>query len=150
MRQPKRDKQVMYYSLFTESTVEYQTDDDGNIEFIDVDGELVPITLGEIKSHYGEPTRFKSSINSKLNPLRMKAWGVDQSSIWSEILVRKDYLPLQVGSLVWRESKVEWEDEARKIPMASSADYTVMGIMTEDLHTDSFLLQRNSANDENH
>lgn len=148
MRQPRRDKQRMFYSLFTDSTIEYETDENGNIIYTEVDGEQVPVTVGEIKSHFAEPVEFKSSINSQLNALRMRAWGVDQSGIWSEILVRKGYLPIKIGSLVWRENPIEWEDEANRVPLASSADYTVMGIMTEDLYTDAYLLQRNSASNE--
>ncbi|MBQ0111766.1 MAG: hypothetical protein KBT03_01430 [Bacteroidales bacterium] len=140
----------MYYSLFIDEQEIYETDDYGNIKYTDVieDGVVVdriPISAGIDKAHYDTPVPFSSSISSKLNPLQMKAWGVDQSNIWSQINVPKGYLPLEVGALVWRENDIQWEDAEETIPRASSADYTCKGIMTEGLYEDLYLLQRNSS-----
>lgn len=143
MRQPKRDKQNMYYSLAGVSTVEYEKDEDGNIVYIEIDGEQVPIPTGETEPHFGEPVKFKASISSNLNEMHIKSYGVDGSSIYSEICCKKGYLPLKVGSLIWRESEIKWEDETNRIPLGSSADYTVKGLMTEGLTEDFYLLQRN-------
>lgn len=143
MRQPLRDKQQMYYSLAGDSTKEYERDEDGNIVYVEIDGEQVPIETGEMKSHYTEPVPFRASISSQLNEMHIKSYGVDASSIYSELCCKKGYLPIKVGTVIWRETPIDWEDETNKIPLASSADYTVKGIMTEGLTEDFFLLQRN-------
>lgn len=149
MRMLKKNKQNMHYSLFIGETEIYEKDQDGNIKYTEIeeDGEIVrvPISIGTMAAHYGEPTPFKSSISSELNELQMRSWGVDQSAIYSQLTVNKGYLPLKIGALVWRENDIEWEDEVNKIPLASSADYTCKGLMTEGLYEDLYLLQRNSS-----
>lgn len=144
MRTSKKDKQQMYYSLFSNSTVEYERDADGNIVYIEIDGEQVPVELGTLVESYQKPVPFKASISSSLNEMHIKSWGVDQSSIYSEIAVRKGYLPLEIGTIIWRTSAIKWKDETLGIPDASSADYTVCGLMDEDLYHDFYLLKRNS------
>lgn len=149
MRQPRRDKQKMYYSLAGQSTVEYERDDNGDIVYVEVDGQMIPVPTGEMKAHFTEPIEFKASISSQLNEMHIKSYGVDASSIYSELCCTKGYLPIKVGTLIWRESPIEWEDEINRIPLGSSADYTVKGIMTEGLTEDFFLLQRNVNEQEN-
>lgn len=139
----------MYYSLFNGSTEEYERNPDGTIKYIVVDGELTPVVLGTLAPHYSEPIPFKASISSNLNEMHIKSWGVDQSSIYSEIATRKGYIPLKIGAVIWRTSDIEWEDEENKIPKASSADYTVCGLMDEDLYHDFYLLKRNSDEETN-
>lgn len=135
----------MWYSNIVGVMKEYERDDDGNIKYIEVDGERIPVPTGTTKPKFGEPKPFTASISSKLNELQMRSWGVDQSAIFSQLAVPKKYLPIQIGTVVWRENEIEWEDEANKIPKASSAEYTCKGLMTEGLYEDLFLLQRNSS-----
>lgn len=139
----------MWYSKFVESTQIYETDKDGNIVYIEVDGEYIPVPMGTTEPHYEEPVRFTASISSQLNELQMRSWGVDQSAIFSQVDVPKGYLPIEIGTLVWRENEIKWENEEKKIPLASSADYTCKGLMTEGLHEDLYLLQRNSSEGDN-
>lgn len=147
MRLPKRDKQNMYYSNFVESVKEYERDENGDIVYEDVDGDLVPIETGKSLESYGEPIPFKASISSHLNEMHIKSWGCDQSSIYAELACLKGYLPIKVGTLIWRTSKIEWDDEDKKIPKASSSDYTVAGLMDEGLTEDFYLLKRNSSDE---
>lgn len=145
MRLPKRDKQNMYYSNFVGTQKEYQTDSEGNIVYVEIDGEQVPIETGIVSEVYSIPIKFRSSISSNLNEMHIKSWGVDQSSIYSELCVPKGYLPLKIGAIIWRTSEIEWDDEEQGIPKASSSDYTVCGLMDEGLTEDLFLLRRNSS-----
>lgn len=146
----QQNKQNMYYSKFVGQEEIYKTDEDGNIIYSDVtdpetgEVERIPVVLGTSEPHYSNPIPFKASISSHLNELQMRSWGIDTSAIYSQIDVAKNYLPLEVGDLVWRENEIEWEDEENQIPKASSADYTCKGLMTEGLHEDLFLLQRNA------
>lgn len=144
MRQPRRDKVNMYYSLFNSSTPEYETDENGNIVYTEIDGQMTPNQVGEETPTYATPVQFKASISSELNEMHIKSYGVDQSSIYSEIVTEKNLVPIKVGSLIWVKSPIEWEDENHTIPKAESADYTVVGLMDENMYCDMYLLQRKS------
>ena len=43
MRTLNRNKQKMYYSLQDGTSPVYMTDDDGNVKYIEVDGEQIPV-----------------------------------------------------------------------------------------------------------
>ena len=145
MRTLRKNRQKMYYSLYKSSEPIYELDDDGNIKYMEIDGVQVPIEVGTREPHYDTPVEFKANIHSELDEMHLKAYGVDQSSIYSEIVVSKGKLPLKIGAIVWRESEIIYEDDAKTIPKQSSADYTVKGSMTEGLNEDYYLLQRNSS-----
>lgn len=145
MRVATKNKQKMWYSNITGITEEYERDENGDIKYIEVDGERIPVSTGTTKPLYGKPIAFSASISSKLNELQMRAWGVDQSAIFSQVDVPKGYLPIDIGTVVWREHNIEWDDKENGIPKPSSADYTCKGLMTEGLHEDLYLLQRNSS-----
>lgn len=144
MRQPRRDKVNMFYSLFSQSTPEYETDENGNIVYTEIGGQMIPNQVGEETPTYATPVQFKASISSELNEMHIKSYGVDQSSIYAEIVTEKNLVPIKVGSLIWVKSLIEWEDENHTIPKAESADYTVVGLMDENMYCDMYLLQRKS------
>lgn len=135
----------MWYSNIIDIVPEYQKDENGNIKYIEADGEKIPVPTGTKKPLYGKPKKFTSSISSKLNELQMKSWGVDQSAIFSQLVVEKGYLPINIGSVVWRTNEIIWEDKENGVPNPASADYTCKGLMLEGLHEDLYLLQRNSS-----
>lgn len=139
----------MYYSNYKGAEDVYETDEDGNIKYIEIDGEQIPVKAGVKKASYTEPTLFYSSIQSQLSELRIKSWGIDQSALYSEIVVSKGYLPKDfgVGSIIWLQSEIAYEDDGT--PKQSSSDFTVMGIDLEGLTEDLYLLQRNSSESEN-
>lgn len=149
MRTLRKNKQRMFYSLYKSAEPIYETDEYGNIKYMEIDGVQVPIEVGTREPHYDTPIEFKANIYSELNEMHLKSYGVDQSSIYSEIIVEKGKLPLKIGTIIWRESEIIYEDEEQTTPKQSSADYTVVGIMTEGLNTDAYLLQRNSSESDN-
>jgi hypothetical protein len=146
----KRNKQQMYYSLYNEERIKYTLDSNGdkipvlnsnNEPMLDDEGNIIYMEDGK-EVVYAEPVSFSANISSQLNELHARAYGVDQSSIYSEICVSKGALPLQYGSLIWRESKPQYTSEG--LVDNKSADYTVTGLMTESLNADWYLLQRNT------
>jgi hypothetical protein len=149
MRTLRKNKQRMFYSLYKSAEPIYEKDEYGNIKYMEIDGVQVPIEVGTREPHYDTPIEFKANIYSELNEMHLKSYGVDQSSIYSEIVVEKGKLPLKIGTIIWRESEIIYEDEEQTTPNQSSADYTVVGIMTEGLNTDAYLLQRNSSESDN-
>lgn len=148
MRTLRKNRQRMFYSLYKSAEPIYEKDEDGNIKYMEIDGVQVPIEVGTREAHYDTPVEFKANIHSELNEMHLKSYGVDQSSIYSEIIVEKGKLPLKIGTIIWKESEIIYEDEEQTTPKQSSADYTVKGVMTEALHEDYYLLQRNSTEGE--
>ena len=134
----------MYYSLFVGSTPVYDTDENGNIIYTEIDGVQVPVELGTITDTYAEPVEFWATISSSLNELHAEAYGVSQSSIYSEISVLKDVLPDEFGygTKIWKETEISYKEDGT--PDESTADFTVNGKMTEMLNYDFYLLQRNN------
>ena len=149
MRTLRKNRQRMFYSLYKSAEPIFEKDEYGNIKYMEIDGVQVPIEVGTREPHYDTPIEFKANIHSELNEMHLKAYGVDQSSIYSKIIVEKGKLPLKIGTIIWRESEIIYEDEEPTNPKQSSADYTVVGIMTEGLNTDAYLLQRNSSEGNN-
>lgn len=142
MRVLAKNKQKMYYAHFVSATTEYE-EEAGEVQYIETSVGLVPIEIGSVKDHYDMPVEFFANISSELNKLHATTYGVDQSSIYSELCVSKDYVPLTIGDLIWRMSAVEYGEDG--YPLEDSADYKVMGLMTEGIHEDYYLLQRTSV-----
>lgn len=143
MRSLRKNKQLMYYSVCSDSSVVYELDSNGNIVYTNVDGELVPVEIGSMDTEYSTPVQFYGTITSDLNEIQVRSYGVDQSAISSKLIIPKNYLPeLKIGALIWRESEIVYKDQAETIPLDSSADYIVMGILNEYKSFDEYVLQR--------
>lgn len=170
-RTVRKNKQKMYYSLYSGTVPVYETDEYGQIVYVEVDGEQIPVEAGTQEARYSMPVEFWANITSNLNEMHIRAWGVDQSSIYGEIVCQKDYLPLEVGAIIWRTSPITYDDlpddfavdsdgayfvvnesgtflvtnSGERVPHQASSDYTVVGIRTEDLTEDWYLLRKNSS-----
>lgn len=146
MRTSRKLKQNMFYALYVESTIEYEKDEDGNliVDYVDEDGNEYYRESGATKPHYADPIQFEASISSKLNEIHAEAYGIDQSSIYIEICVPKNYPSpqLEYGAKVWKDSEVAYNDDGSVDE--SSSDYTVKGILTEFQGLNWYLLQRNN------
>lgn len=144
MRTARNLKQKMKYALAGAEIPVYELDEYGNILYYeDADGNKFPLETGDTKQGYHAPVDFEASINNKLDEVLVKEFGIDDSTNYSQIVTAKGYLPLKVGSLIWKKSEVKYEDEEKTIVDKTSSDYTVMGIADEGLNFDLFLLQRN-------
>lgn len=110
MRTLNRNKQKMYYSLQDGTSPVYMTDDDGNIKYIEVDGERIPVESGDTEPHYTEPKLFRANINSTLTDTFIRAFGIDDSSDKATIVCAKGTLPLAKGARIWRNSAIKYKD----------------------------------------
>lgn len=141
MRTLRKNMQSMKYALQIGEVPIYQTDDDGNIiYYTDDDGNKIPLETGETRIGYSEPVPFLANINNKLDEVTWREYGIDDTTKFAQIVVQKNSLPLQVGSIIWKKSEVEYKDG---IIDETSCDYTVKGVADEGLSVDLFLLQRN-------
>lgn len=136
----RQNKQHMYYSQRIGWQEQYEVDDYGNIKYIEIDGEQVPIPTGEKKLTYGAVNEFYANINGKLNDAIVRAFGVDNSDNHAQITSNKDEFPFVVGTRIWLKSDVLYVDEDKTIVDQDSADYEVRGVLREGLNEDMFYL----------
>lgn len=141
MRTLNKNKQKQYYSNPGKLVPIYETDDEGNIRYIEVDGELAPVETGEYEPGFSMPIEFKANITGKLDNVVIRAAGADASDNHAQILADKGILPFKIGTRIWLRSKVEYKDEAKTMPDGDSADYVVRGLMLEGLNQDMFYLE---------
>ncbi len=139
MRTARRKTQKMLYSNFHSSEPLYLTDADGNIIYQTMpDGVEVPVTSGETKEGYDEPTEFWNSISGTLTEDELHAFGGEKSAV-AKITYRKEEYPFRVGTLVWKNSEVKHKGY---IVDETSADYRVMGILDEGQHFYRAILEK--------
>ena len=141
MRTLNKNKQKQYYSNPGKLVPIYETDEFGNIQYIEVDGELVPVETGEYEPGFSMPVEFKANIAGKLNDVIVRAFGADSSDNHAQIVADKGMLPFKIGTRIWLRSKAEYKDEAKTIVDGDSADYVVRGLMLEALDHDEFYLE---------
>lgn len=148
MRTLRKNKQEMYFSVYSNSDTIYEVDENGDIVYTTVDGEQVPVEIGTMDVDYSTPELFYGTITSNLSEVSIRSYGVDQSAVYSKLIIPKGLLDLKIGTLVWRESPIEWKDApTNTIPKPSSADFIVMGYLKEYKSFDEFLLRRVSDKD---
>ena len=134
------NKQLMKYSQHGQKVTIYEKDEDGNIKYyVDGDGNKIPLIADE-KVGFSEPKEFYANISNKLSEVLVKEFGVDDSSTYVQIVTDKGYLPLKAGDVVWKKSKVGYDDSG--LVDSTTADYEVKGVADEGLTVDLFLLQK--------
>lgn len=142
MRLLRKNMQPMKYSLQDGRVPIYERDENGDIVYIEVDGQKIPVETGEYETGYSIPVDFMANINNKLAEVFIKDFGIDDSTNYAQIVAEKDYLPLKNGSVIWKKSEVKYKDNSKNIIDEKSADYIVKGVADEGQTEDLFLLQR--------
>lgn len=122
MRLCKKNKSKLKYALYKEKEVVYETDDEGNIVYVDVDGEDVPVETGSLPPHYDEPQGFKGYIQFKGGQDEARAFGVSVDSYTHILVMRKGEIPITETSLIYDKTEPDPND------MEGSADYRVAHI----------------------
>lgn len=128
MRTPRRVRQPLIYALLTGKEPIYERDKDGNIVYKIVAGEKIPKTTGEKRDIYSKPITFYNSISGQLTEDELQAFGTQNNAIAKMTYHREQY-PFRTGTLIWKTSEVQYLDDGTPDP--TSADYRVIGIMTE-------------------
>lgn len=146
MRVLRRNRQKMYFSNPNDLQPIYERDEDGNIIYIDVDGESVPIDTGEMELGFDEPVEFFANINGKLSEVTLEAFGIDNSMNYCEIVTNKDAFDMKIGAIIWRSSEIKYKADGN--PDIDSADYVIRGVVKESLNEDRYLVKRLSVGDE--
>lgn len=148
MRQMWKNKQKLYYALVAGDQVPvYQTDDEGNTIYQEVDGEQVPVETGLWETPYSAPVEFYGNINSgNVGYTIARAYGISSGNFDAVLCMRKDEVPLEVTTLIWYDREPTYRQDGSVDP--KSANYTVRRI-PPCLDEICYLLRKVDSNEEN-
>lgn len=141
MRLLEKNKQNLKYALQVGEVPVYERDEDGNIIYIEIDGQKVPVETGEMEIGYSKPVDFRENIAMSGGEAEAKSFGVDISEYDAVLLMEKDRIPIDETSLIWHMSEVKYADEQNTIVDKKSADYTVKRVQPS-LNFTRYLLKR--------
>ena len=141
MRLLEKNKQDLKYALQVVEVPIYERDEEGNIIYIEVDGQKVPVETGETEVGYAKPVDFRGNIAMSGGEAEAKSFGVDISEYDAILLMEKDRIPIDETSLIWHMSEVKYADEQNTIVDKKSADYTVKRVQPS-INFTRYLLKR--------
>ena len=133
--------QPMKYSLQYGRVPIYERDENGDIVYIEVDGEKIPVETGEYETGYSAPVDFMGNISMSGGEAEAKEFGMDIGDFDAVIVLEKDAVQLTETSIIWHTSPVKYKDEQNTIVDSKSADYAVKRV-SPSLNFTKVLLQR--------
>ena len=138
MRSLKKNKQKLYYATYSDEIPVYETDEDGNIKYTEVDGELVPIQIG-IMAGYNKPVIFYANIARSGGDAEVKEYGVNSTDYEAVLVTTDKSLPITELSRIWHTS----EPQRRYDGTVDSdyADYEVLKVKPS-LNSMKYLLRQ--------
>lgn len=121
MRSLKKNQQRLFYSLFSESITIYERDENGDIIYIEVNGERIPIIVGEMAG-YSEPQEFYANISAGKGSAEEAVFGSDVD--FSRAISTCD-MTCQIDELtrIWIDNEVQYNADGTVD--GDSADYKV-------------------------
>lgn len=146
MRTPRRVKQPLVYALLKGKEPIYERDSDGNIIYVLRGGEKIPKKTGEMQDTYSSPITFYNSISGQLSEDELQAFG-PQSNVSAKLTYKRDQYPFKTGTVIWKSSEVKYRIDGTPDP--TSADYRVVGVMTEGQYFWKCMLETVTKNETN-
>lgn len=125
MRNLKKNMQKLWYGIYSDQITIYERDEDGNIIYVDIDGEQVPSIAGEIAG-YNEPVIFFANIAMSGGESEAKEYGVNQTDYEAVIVTTDKSLPIDELSLIWHTTEPVLDADG--LVDADSADYKVIAV----------------------
>lgn len=141
MRLLEKNKQNLKYALQIGEVPIYERDEEGNIIYIDVDGQKVPVETGETEIGYDKTVDFRGNIAMSGGEAEAKSFGVDISEYDAILLMDKGRIPIDETSLIWHTSEVKYIDKQNTIVDRKSADYTIKRVQPS-INFTRYLLKR--------
>lgn len=130
MRNLRKNKQSLHYATYSEEIKVYKRDEDGNIEYVEIDGEQCPIELGTVAG-YNEPVIFYANISAGRGDVQADVFG--SSVDYTRTISTTDMTcPIDELSLIWIDNKVEYNTDGTVNP--DSADYEVAAYPAKSLN----------------
>lgn len=141
MRNLNKNKQNLKYALFIGKIPIYEKDSQGNIRYIIVDGQQIPIESGDYEEGYAKPVDFLGNISFSGGEVSSEPYGIDVGKYDATVVTPKGLLSIDETTLIWYKSEVAYKDTAKTIVDPNSADYRVKKI-TPSINEDKYLLER--------
>lgn len=141
MRLLEKNKQDLKYALQVGEVPVYERDENGNIIYIEVDGQKVPVETGETEIGYSNPVDFRGNIAMSGGEAEAKSFGVDISDYDAILLMENGKIPIDESSLIWHTSEVKYIDKQNTVVDRKSADYTVKRVQPS-INFTRYLLKR--------
>lgn len=141
MRLLRKNMQQMKYSLQDGRVPIYERDENGDIVYIEVDGQKIPVETGEYETGYSAPVDFMGNISMSGGEAEAKEFGMDIGDFDAVIILEKEAVPLTETSIIWHTSPVKYKDKQNTIVDSKSADYAVKRV-SPSLNFTKVLLQR--------
>ena len=158
MRAYKRNQQSLKVAYLIGKTDVYVTDKSGNVKYIEVDGELKPVTDGQKELIYENPIDFNATISFGGSESDVKAYGIDMSAYESVLTYKKGENNLKEGALIWYKSepRYKYADNVEitykqntyitKAPESKSADFMVVKVIPS-LNEERVILNKVTRNE---
>ena len=143
MRTPRKIKQPLVYALLKGKEPVYLRDENGNIIYKIIAGDNVPVKTGEMRDTYSDPITIYNTISGQLSEDELQAFGA-QKNVVAKMTYKREQYPFKVGTLIWKNSEVKLIDGS---PDPTSADYRVIGVMTEGQYFWKALLEAVTKNE---
>ena len=138
MRIPRKLKQPLLYALLKGKEPIYERDKDGNIVYKIIGGEKIPKTTGEKRDVYSSPITFYNSISGQLSEDELQAFGT-QNNASAKMTYKRGQYPFKTGTIIWKNSEVRFLEDGTPDP--TSADYRVIGVMSEGQYFGKCMLE---------
>ena len=125
MRQVVKNKQRLFYALVAGDQVPvYERDDNGDIVYENIDGDIVPKETGEWETPYESPVEFFGNINTgNVGYTIARAYGISSGNFDAVLCMRKGEIPIDVTSLIWYEREPKFRTDGSVDP--KTANYIV-------------------------
>lgn len=138
MRSLRKNTQPLYYATYSEEIKVYQRDENGDIVYIEVDGERIPVELGTVAG-YNEPVIFYANIAMSGGEAEAKEYGVSTSDYEAVLVLSDKTLGITETSRIWHttEPKINTDGTVD----GDSADYSVLAVKPS-LNSVKYLLKK--------
>lgn len=130
----------MWYSLYNHQEIpQYERDKDGNIVYVVVDGEKIPVEIGSISIDYDSPNMFFGSLSMSGGEADSTEYGIDLASYGAVLVTPKGLLPIDETSRIWVDNEPTVDENG--YPDGTKADWKVVKL-SPSLNVDKYLLQK--------
>lgn len=142
MRTLRRNQQTMKYSLKGNRVPIYVYDENGNkiVEFVDEEGNVYYKETGSYTYEYSEPVSFFGNIAMSGGEAEAQEFGLSVGDYNAIVVVEKNSLPIEEGSLIWLKNDVKYRDAQNTSLDEKSADFEVIKV-SESLNGVKYILQ---------
>lgn len=125
MRSLKKNQQPLHYATHSEEIKVYKRDENGNIEYVEIDGEKIPIELGTVAG-YNEPVLFYANIAMSGGEAEAREYGFDIGSYEAVLVLSDKTLGITETSRIWHTTAPKINADGTVD--VDSADYSVLAV----------------------